>query len=168
MTAVIVICMFQSVPHAAAQGAAAPAPLPLLRVDKTGPETSVRHFDGQNLEAWLRGKKSTDALAEVLISDGKNHRVSNTFRDRNGLVEFHESWRDHIFVQQGEAKFLTGGKMVDVVDTAPGEKRASSIVGGTVTVLHAGDYFFIPPGTPHQMLVDKDKNVRFVVFKTRE
>ena len=142
--------------------------LPSTRVDKTGPETGIRHFGGADLKAALNSKKPTDALTEVLLSDGKGYRVSNTLRDRDGLVEFHDFWYDHIFVQEGETTFLTGGAMVGAVDSAPGEKRAASITGGTSTVLHAGDYFMVPPHTPHQMLVAKGQTVRFVVFKIRK
>jgi hypothetical protein len=113
----------------------------------------------------LNSKKSTDALTEVLLSQGDHYRVSNTLRDRDGVVEFHDSWYDHIFIQEGEATFLTGGTMVGAVDISPEEKRAVSIAGGTLTPPRAGDYFLVPPHTPHQMLVQKGQRVRFVVFK---
>ena len=90
---------------------------------------------------------------------------NSTLRDRNGLVEFHDNWYDHIFIQEGEGTFLTGGTMVGAVDSGPGEKRAISITGGTSTPLRAGDYFLVPPHVPHQMLVAKGQRLRFVVFK---
>jgi len=142
--------------------------LPATHVDKTGREYVVRHINGSELATALSGKKPNDALAEVLISEGERYRVANTLRDRNGLVEFHDYWYDHIFVQEGEARFLTGGTMVGAVDTAPGEKRAVSINGGTSTVLHVGDYFMVPPHIPHQMLVQPGQKIRFVVFKVRK
>ncbi|HET7085853.1 MAG TPA: cupin domain-containing protein [Rhizomicrobium sp.] len=150
---------------------AQPAPnlsLPAAHVDKTGPENVIRHVGGADLKAALNSKKPSDALTEVLLSGGNGYRVSNTLRDRDGLVEYHDEWYDHIFVQEGEATFLTGGTMVGAADTAPGEKRAASITGGTSTALHAGDYFMIPPHTPHQMLVAKGHQIRFVVFKIRK
>jgi hypothetical protein len=142
--------------------------LPATRVVKTGPENVIRHVKASELVSALNSKKPTDALTEVLLSEGERHRVSNTLRDRDGVVEFHDEWYDHIFVQEGEASFLTGGTMVGAVDAAPGEKRAASIHGGTLTAIHAGDYFFVPPHTPHQMLVHHGQKIRFVVFKIRK
>jgi hypothetical protein len=142
--------------------------LPATAVNKTAPEGAVRHIDGKELLSALNSKKPTDALTEVRLSEGDHYRVSNTLRDRNGVVEFHNYWYDHIFIQEGEATFLTGGTMVGAVDTGPGEKRAVSISGGTSTPLHAGDYFLVPPNIPHQMLVENGKHVRFVVFKVRK
>jgi len=84
------------------------------------------------------------------------------------VVEYHDVWYDHIFVQEGEGTFLTGGIMVGAVDTGPGEKRAVSITGGTSTPLRAGDYFLVPPHVPHQMLVTRGRHLRFVVFKIRK
>lgn len=142
--------------------------LPAMRVIKTGPENVIRHVKSGDLVSALNSKKPTDALTEVLLSEGERHRVSNTLRDRDGVVEYHDAWYDHIFVQEGQASFLTGGTMVGAADTAPGEKRAVSIKGGTLTVIHAGDYFMVPPHTPHQMLVHQGQKIRFVVFKIRK
>jgi len=142
--------------------------LPATAVNKTAPENAVRHIDGKELLSALNSKKPTDALTEVRLSEGDHYRVSNTLRDRNGVVEFHDYWYDHIFIQEGETTFLTGGTMVGAVDTGPGEKRAVSISGGTSTPLHAGDYFLVPPRIPHQMLVENGKHVRFIVFKVRK
>jgi quercetin dioxygenase-like cupin family protein len=142
--------------------------LPSTRVVKTDPEKTIRHIGASELTSALNSKKPTDALTEVLISEGEGYRVSNTLRDRNGVVEYHDFWYDHIFVQEGEGTFLTGGTMVGAVDTGPGEKRAVSITGGTSTPLRAGDYFLVPPHVPHQMLVTRGQRLRFVVFKIRK
>jgi quercetin dioxygenase-like cupin family protein len=34
--------------------------------------------------------------------------------------------------------------------------------------MKAGDYFFVPAGTPHQMLVAPGKRIRFIAFKTHK
>ena len=165
----IAVAAFTALPAhaqpAPATKAATGVTLPATRVVKTAAENTIRHISGADLASALNSKKPTDALTEVLISEGGNYRVSNTLRDRNGLVEFHDNWYDHIFVQEGEGTFLTGGTMVGAVDSGPGEKRAVSITGGTSTPLRAGDYFLVPPHVPHQMLVAKGQRLRFVVFK---
>lgn len=158
----------QPAPGKSMSPATAGVTLPSTRVVKTAPENAIRRIGSAELVSALNSKKPTDALTEVLISEGSNYRVSNTLRDRNGVVEFHDSWFDHIFVQEGAATFITGGTMVGAVDTAPGEKRAVSIKGGTSTAIHVGDYFLVPPHIPHQMMVAKGQHIRFVVFKIRK
>src|SRR6201990_3656861 len=47
---------------------------------------------------------------------------------------------NHVFIiADGEADFVTGGKMIDPKETAPGQIRGSGIEGGTVHHLTKGD-----------------------------
>lgn len=150
----------------AAAVAAAP---PFTSLDKTGPETAVRHLTNVDLGDTLKkAKKPTDFYAEALISKGAVYRVINTIRDKDGQAEIHADWADHIFVQEGEARLATGGSAVDAVLTTPGEQRGTSIKGGTVMTMKPGDYFFVPPGTPHQMLVPAGGRIKFIAFKTHK
>ena len=58
---------------------------------------------------------------------------------------------NHVFIiVDGEADFVTGGKMIDPKETAPGQVRGSGIEGGTVHRLTKGDVITIPANTPHQ------------------
>jgi mannose-6-phosphate isomerase-like protein (cupin superfamily) len=58
---------------------------------------------------------------------------------------------NHVFIiVDGEADFVTGGKMIDPKETAPGQLRGSGIEGGTVHRLTKGDVITIPANTPHQ------------------
>ena len=171
VTSSLMVLVLAAHAQPAPKSASAPAAaltLPSIRVVKTGPENTVRHIDGKELLAAMNSKKPTDVLTEVLLSDDEHHRVSNVLRDKDGLVEFHDTWYDYIFVQAGEGSFVTGGKMVGALDSGPGEKRAKSIVGGKTTNLHAGDYFLVPPMTPHQMFVAKGQQLRYIVFKFRK
>ena len=69
--------------------------------------------------------------SQVLLSKHDGYQIINTIRDKDGQAEIHADWNDHIFVQEGEATLVTGGTAVDAKDTAPGEKRGTSIKGGT-------------------------------------
>ena len=144
-TVVLLPAYAESAPKSKVSNAAATVTLPVAHVDKTAQENSIRHINRAKLVSALNSKKSTDALTEVLLSQGDHYRVSNTLRDRDGVVEFHDSWYDHIFIQDGEATFLTGGTMVGAVDISPGEKRAVSIAGGTLTPLRVGIIFSCRP-----------------------
>ena len=58
---------------------------------------------------------------------------------------------NHVFIiVDGEADFVTGGKMIEPKEISPGQIRGSGIEGGTVHRLTKGDVITIPAGTPHQ------------------
>src|SRR6185437_10609211 len=99
----------------AAAVAAAP---PFTALDKTGPETAVRHLPGAELSDSLKkAKKPTDFYAQALISKGAQYQVINTLRDKDGQAEIHADWSDHIFVQDGEARLVTGDTAVEAATT---------------------------------------------------
>src|SRR4029450_10876372 len=66
-----------------------------------------------------------------------------------GDVEIHEKTNHVFIIVEGEATFITGGKPVNVKDTAPGQRRAPSVEGGEVHHLTKGDVITIPAKTPH-------------------
>jgi mannose-6-phosphate isomerase-like protein (cupin superfamily) len=153
--------------HAILLAAALAAAPPFTALDKTGAENAVRHLSGAELTQGLKAaKKPGDFYAQALLSKGERYQVINTIRDKDGQAEVHDSWNDHIFVQEGEASFVTGGTAVDAKVTASGEKRGTAIKGGATATMHPGDYFFVPAGTPHQMLVARGKHIKFIAFKT--
>ena len=56
---------------------------------------------------------------------------------------------DLIYVLEGSATFVTGGRVVDGKTTAPDEIRGASIEGGETRLLARGDVIIVPAGTPH-------------------
>jgi mannose-6-phosphate isomerase-like protein (cupin superfamily) len=66
-----------------------------------------------------------------------------------GEVELHEKTNHVFIIVEGEATFVTGGTMVDARQTAPDQRRASSIQGGETHHLSKGDVITIPAKTPH-------------------
>ena len=50
---------------------------------------------------------------------------------------------------EGEALYVTGGKMIDGKQTRPGEWLGASIEGGVEHRLKKGDVIVVPAGTPH-------------------
>jgi mannose-6-phosphate isomerase-like protein (cupin superfamily) len=75
--------------------------------------------------------------------------VSGSFRDKAGQVELHEKETDVIYVVDGMATFVTGGKMVGGKVTKPGQLMGTDIVGGQTHHLSKGDVIVIPAATPH-------------------
>jgi mannose-6-phosphate isomerase-like protein (cupin superfamily) len=145
------------------------AALPFTVVDKTGPDTAARHLTGKDLRETVQKGMTPEALySQVLLAKHDGYQIHITARDKSGKAEIHENWSDHIFIQEGESTFIVGGVVVDAKDTAPGEKRGTSIKGGTTIVMLPGDYLFVPPGTPHQMLMKPGQRARFIGFRTHK
>lgn len=142
---------------------------PFTAVENLTPEKSVRHVSGQDLEATMKKGMTPGAFySQVMLSKHDGYQIINTIRDKDGQAEIHADWNDNLFVQEGEASFVTGGTAVDAKVTAPGEQRGTSIKGGTTATMKAGDYFFVPAGTPHQMKVGAGQRIRFIAFKTHK
>ena len=57
---------------------------------------------------------------------------------------------NHVFIiVDGEGEFVTGGKLIEPRETAPGQIRAKGIEGGVTHHLSKGDVITIPANTPH-------------------
>ena len=159
---------------AAALAAAVPAiaqtaKTPFTAVENLSPEKSVRHLSGQELEGTMKKGMTPGAFySQVMLSKHDGYQIINTIRDKDGQAEIHADWNDNMFVQEGEATFVTGGTAVDAKVTAPGEQRGSAIKGGATMTMKPGDYFFVPAGTPHQMKVAAGQRIRFIAFKTHK
>ena len=52
-------------------------------------------------------------------------------------------------IVDGEAEFVTRGKMTDPKVISPGQTRGAGIEGGVVHHLSKGDVIIIPANTPH-------------------
>jgi mannose-6-phosphate isomerase-like protein (cupin superfamily) len=145
------------------------AALPSTMVDKTGPDTAARLVTGKDIGATLQKGMTPDALfSQVQLAKRDGYEIHITARDKSGLAEIHENWSDHIFIQEGEASFIIGGTVPDAKVREPGEKRGTAIVGGRTMVVRVGDYLFIPPGTPHQMIMKPGQRATFIGFRTRK
>jgi mannose-6-phosphate isomerase-like protein (cupin superfamily) len=64
--------------------------------------------------------------------------------------EMHDNTNHVFIIMDGEAVFVTGGKMVDPKVIAPGQTRGSGLEGGVSHHLAKGDVITIPAKTPHQ------------------
>jgi len=87
----------------------------------------------------------------VLVGDdtGHNYMVHASRREKPGAAEVHALDTDIIYVLDGEAEFVTGGKVVEGKEVAPHEVRGSGIEGGDLRRLKRGDVITVANGTPH-------------------
>lgn len=145
------------------------AALPSTMVDKTAPDTAARLVTGKEIGDTLRKGMTPDALfSQVRLAKRDAYEIHITSRDKSGLAEIHENWSDHIFIKEGEASFIIGGTVPDAKVREPGEKRGTAILGGRTMIVRAGDYLFIPPGTPHQMVMKPGQQATFIGLRTHK
>ena len=96
-------------------------------------------------------KRDVDAAFArgVPLTENALFKVHASRRDAPGVGEIHLADTDILYVLSGRATFVTGGRLVDAQETAPGELRGPRIEGGTTRELAAGDVVVVPHGTPH-------------------
>jgi glc operon protein GlcG len=87
----------------------------------------------------------------VLIggSNDRNYMVHASRREKPGMAEVHAWDTDVIYVLDGSATFVTGGKLLDAKTIETGEIRGTSIEGGETRKLVKGDVITVSNGTPH-------------------
>lgn len=106
--------------------------------------TPVRFFDSKVVsEAFTKGA--------VLVGEdsGAKYMIHASRREKEGASEIHATDTDIIYVLEGTATFVTGGKSIDSKQTAPNEFRGSGIEDGTTYNLKKGDVVVVPKNTPH-------------------
>ena len=89
-------------------------------------------------------------------------------RTASGGGELHKRWQDNFFVVSGEATEITGGRVVDPKETAPGEIRGSRVEGGESHILRKGDVLHIAANTPHQIVLAPGATFVYYVVKVEE
>lgn len=106
--------------------------------------TPVAFFDSKTVsDAFSKGAVLEDG------SNGENYMVHASRREKPGMSEVHELDTDIIYVLDGNATFVTGGRSVDPKMVAPNEYRGSFVEGGESRQLKKGDVVIVPKGTPH-------------------
>jgi mannose-6-phosphate isomerase-like protein (cupin superfamily) len=110
----------------------------------------LRAADAPAPVVYMDAEKVASALAKTgLITTNSEYMVAGAHREKPGQVEVHEKTTDILFVVDGEALYVTGGKMIDGKQTRPGEWIGASIEGGVEHHLKKGDVIIVPPNTPH-------------------
>jgi mannose-6-phosphate isomerase-like protein (cupin superfamily) len=99
---------------------------------------------------YVAHDKVTAALAKGgPLVNAPDLLVSGSHRTGPGKVEVHDKETDVIYVIDGEANFVTGGKMIGGQVTKPGQWMGTEIRGGEAHHMTKGDVIVVPAGTPH-------------------
>jgi quercetin dioxygenase-like cupin family protein len=83
------------------------------------------------------------------LAVGSGYMAAVGHRSAPGQVEVHEKETDIVYVLDGEATFVTGGKMIGGKETQPGQILGFSMEGGDIHHLAKGDFYVVPAGVPH-------------------
>ena len=100
------------------------------------------------------------------LLETETYKVHASRREAPGLAEIHDADTDVIYVLDGTATIVTGGRATAVNVTAPGERRGQAIDGGTTQQLVKGDVFVVPNGVPHQFTAIQGPFLYYVVKVT--
>ncbi len=84
----------------------------------------------------------------LLETDG--YKVHASRRVEAGQAEIHRLDTDVIYVVDGSATLVTGGRAIDAKEIAPNEIRGSKVEGGEEHQITKGEVIIIPNGVPHQ------------------
>ena len=90
--------------------------------------------------AFVKGGRIIEEEGLIVIANRALQRGS----------EMHDNTNHVFIIMDGEAEFVTGGKLVDPKVASPGQTRGSGIEGGVSHHLSKGDVITIPAKTPHQ------------------
>jgi len=109
-------------------------------------------------------KPETNDKATILIESNKvaaafargmplietnNFKVHASRREAPGIAEIHTRDTDIIYVLEGSALFVTGGKATETKTIAANELRGQTIQGGEDHQIGKGDVIIVPNGVPH-------------------
>ena len=77
------------------------------------------------------------------------YKIHASRRDRDGQAEVHTKDTDIVYVLDGTATLVTGGRVVNGTSTAADEIRGDAIASGESRRVVKGDVVVIPNGVPH-------------------
>jgi gluconolactonase len=99
----------------------------------------------------------------VPLLETDSYKVHASRRDAPGMAEVHELDTDVLYVREGSATFVTGGRVQDPHEVAPHEIRGAAIADGTAREIGPGDVVTVPHGTPHWFRAVRGPLVYYVV-----
>jgi len=114
---------------------------------------------------YMDHEKVAAALAKGgSLMTASNVTVSGSHRTGPGQVEVHDKETDVLYIQDGEATFVSGGTMVGGKVSRPDQHLGTDIQGGTTQKLVKGDVIVVQAGTPH-WFKEVPKSVNYFVVK---
>jgi glc operon protein GlcG len=127
------------------------------KVDPPQKSTSADDVNGAPImkatsnATFIDAKRVTAAFDKGMpLLETAGYKVHASRRVEPGQAEIHTLDTDVIYVVDGSATLVTGGKAIDTKEIAPNEIRGTKIEGGESHQINKGDAIIIPNGLPHQ------------------
>jgi gluconolactonase len=99
---------------------------------------------------FIAAERTRAAFAKGMpLVETDRYKVHASRREAPGMAEVHTRDTDIIYVLDGSATVVTGGRTIDPQTTAPDEIRGKAIEGGVAQRLVKGDMLIVPNGVPH-------------------
>ena len=131
------------------------------------PKTESPMSSNAESPTFVDGKQLSAAFAKGMpLLETAGYKVHASRRAEPGQAEIHTLDTDVIYVVEGAATLVTGGKVADAKMIAPNELRGSKIEGGETHQIAKGDAVIIPNGLPHQFSAVKGELHYFVCKPT--
>ena len=118
--------------------------------------------------ATLAPKLNGATMTSQPVANLGNYNFSAVLRKESGGAEMHETQNDIFVITAGEATLTVGGTIADGKETQPHEIRGTTITGGTDKKVGPGDVLTIPAKMPHQMKLERGKQVSYLAIKVAQ
>ena len=136
--------------------------------ENENPEDYVRWDSAyiQSVADRLETELDDKALVWETVGNFDGHSMYLVLRGRTSPAEVHETESDIQIGVRGTALSIVGGELVDAESLPRKQQRGSSIDGGLRQKTFPGDMIHIPPGIPHQLVIDEP--YMYLLFKLDE
>jgi mannose-6-phosphate isomerase-like protein (cupin superfamily) len=108
------------------------------------------------------------SLVWETVGNYDGHSVYLVLRGKTGTAEIHETESDVQISVRGGATSVMGGELLNPEQLPRKQIRGSSIQDGHERELAPGDIMHIPPGLPHQLLIDVSEPYMYLLIKIDE
>jgi mannose-6-phosphate isomerase-like protein (cupin superfamily) len=95
-------------------------------------------------------RKEGQAIVIEKILQFAPYSANLEYRPSAGSAAVHEKEAEMMYVIDGSATLVTGGKLVGETRTNATNLSGSAIQGGDAKKVSKGDFLVVPEGTPHQ------------------
>lgn len=128
-------------------------------------------WDAATVEAVadrLEDSLGDKVLVWETVGNYDGHSVYLVLRGKTDRAEIHDTESDVQISLRGRATSVVGGRLVDAEALPRKQQRGSSIEGGAHRELSPGDVMHVPPGAPHQLLIDTSEPYLYLLIKIDE
>lgn len=116
--------------------------LPLSRASAQADDSRVTYLGRDEVKAAFAKGAPLVEVGDYKIHASRRESVA-------GLAEIHTRDTDILYVLEGSATLVTGGRAIGAKATGVEELRGSAIEGGETREIAPGDVVVVPNGTPH-------------------